>query len=70
MRGRLTTKSRGCESSEKYNKTKLKGVQFQNEHAPLKVRVFHHEDVALRLDLEMILEMVLHLLVRLRAHKM
>jgi hypothetical protein len=70
MRGRLTTRSPRCESLEKYDSTKLEGVQFQDEHAPLEVRVFHHEDVVLGLDLKMIPDAVLHLLVQLRARKM
>jgi hypothetical protein len=70
MRGRLATRSPGCESSEKYNSTKLEGVKLQDEHAPLKVWVFHHEDAALRSNLEMTLEVVLHFLMRLGARKM
>jgi hypothetical protein len=70
MQGQPATRSPGCESLEKYNNIKLKGVQLQNEGAPLEVQVFHHEDATLGSDLKMISKAVLHLLVRLGAHKM
>ncbi len=70
MRGRLATRSPGCKSSKKYDSTRLEGVQFQDEHTPLEVQVFHHKDVALKSNLEMTLEAVLHLLMRLGARKM
>jgi len=38
-------------NSQKYDSTKFEGVQLQDEHAPLKVRVLHHEDVVLGSDL-------------------
>ncbi len=55
---------------EKYNSTKLEGVQLQDEHGPFKVWVLHHEDAVLGSNLEMIMEVVFHLLVQLGAHKM
>jgi hypothetical protein len=70
MWNRLATKSLGCESSEKYGSIRLKGVQLQDERAPLEVRVLHHEDATLGPDLEMTPKAVLHLLVRLGARKM
>jgi hypothetical protein len=45
-RGRFTTKSLRCESSEKCNNTKLKGDQLQDGHTFFVVWGFHHEDVA------------------------
>ncbi len=54
---------------EKYDSTRLEGVQLQDDHIPFKVRVFHHEDVVLGSDLEMISEAVLHSLMRPRARK-
>ncbi len=50
--------------------TKLKGVQLQDEHAPLMVRDFDHADVASMSNLEMTPEAVLHSLMHLEAHKM
>jgi hypothetical protein len=70
MRGRLATRSLRCESSKKYDNTKLERVQLQDECTPVKVQVLHHEDVALRPDLEMIPEVVFHLFMRLGACKM
>ncbi len=55
---------------EKYDSTRLEGVQLQDEHAPFEVRVLHHEDATSGSDLEMTLEAVFHLLVQLGAHKM
>ncbi len=54
----------------KYDITRFEGVQFQDEHALLKVRVFCHEDVALGSNLKMSPEAVLHSLVQLGARKM
>ncbi len=54
----------------KYNSTKFEGVQFQDERAPLDVRVLRHEDVVLRSNLEKTSKVVLHLLVRLGAREM
>jgi len=59
-----------CESSVKYNSTRLEGVQLQNECAPLEVRVLRHEDVALGSNLKMTSKAVIHSLVRLGARKM
>ncbi len=67
--GRFVTRSSRCESSEKYNSTKLKGVQLQDEHAPLEFQVLHHKDVALRSNPKMTLEAVLHSFVRLGPRK-
>jgi hypothetical protein len=53
MHGQFATRLPGCKNSEKYDSTRVEGVQFQNEHAPFKVWVFHHEDVALGSNLEM-----------------
>ncbi len=58
-----------CESSEKCNNIKFEGDQFQNERAPFTVWDFHHEGAALRSNLEMTLESVLHSLVQLKARK-
>jgi hypothetical protein len=60
--GRLATRSQGCESSDKYNSIRLKGVQLQDAHL-LKFRFLHHEDVALWSNLEMTSKVVIHLLV-------
>jgi hypothetical protein len=68
--GSTCNKITKCENSKKYDSTRLEGVQLQDKHALLKVRVFHHEDVALGSDLKMIPKAVLHLLERLRARKM
>ncbi len=54
----------------KYDSTRLEGVQLQDECAPLKVRVFHHEDAALGSNLKMTPKVVLHSLMRLGARKM
>ncbi len=67
--GRLVTKSPGCGSLAKYDSTRLEGVQLQDEHAPLEVRVLRHEDAALGSNLKMTPKAVLHSLVRLGAHK-
>jgi hypothetical protein len=68
--GLLATISPGCESSAKYNSTRLEGVQLQDERTPLEVRVICNEDATLGSNLEMTPEAVLHSLVRLGAHKM
>ncbi len=54
----------------KYDSTELEGVQLQDERTPFEVRVFHHEDATLGSNLNMTPKAVLHLLVRLGAHKM
>jgi hypothetical protein len=45
-------------------------VRLQDERAPLEVRVLHHEDATLGLNLEMSPEAVLHSLVQLGARRM
>jgi hypothetical protein len=66
----VATRSPGCESSKKYDSTRLKGVQLQDKCAPLEFQVLHHEDVTLGSNPEMTLEAVLHLLMWLGACKM
>ncbi len=61
--GRLTTRSLRCRSLEKCNNTKPKGVQFQDEDAPLTSRNLHHEDVASMSNLRMTLKAIIHSLV-------
>jgi hypothetical protein len=56
-------------SLEKYDNTKLEGVQLQDERTPLEVWDIHHEDVTLVSNLKMIPEVVLHSLERFEAHK-
>ncbi len=55
---------------EKYDSTRPEKVQLQDECTLLEFQVLHHEDVALGSKLEMTLEAILHLLMRLEAHKM
>ncbi len=69
-RGQFVTRSPGCGSQVKYDNTKLERVQFQDERAPLEVRVLHHEDATLGSNLKMTPKAVLHSLMRLGAHKM
>jgi hypothetical protein len=53
----------------KCGNTRLEGVQLRDEHAPLEVRVFRHEDAALESNLKMISKAVPHSLVRLGARR-
>ncbi len=69
-RGRLATRSLGCESSKRYDSIKLEGVQLQDERATLEVWDLHDQDVASMSNLQMTLEAVLHSLVQLIACKM
>jgi hypothetical protein len=56
-------------SLDKYNSTKVKGVQLQNKHAPFEVQNLHHEDVTLMLSLEITPEPVFHSLMQFGARK-
>jgi hypothetical protein len=67
--GSTCNKITKVESLEKYDSTKFEGVQLQDERAPLKFQVFHHEDVALRSNPEMTPKAVLHSLIWFGAHK-
>ncbi len=59
-----------CESLDKYNSTRLEGVQLQDECALFEVQVLHHENATLGSDLEMTSKAVLRSLVQLGARKM
>ncbi len=67
--GLICNKITRCKSLKKYNSTRLEGVQLQDEHTPLEVQDFHHEDVSSMLNLKMTLEAVLHSFVQFGACK-
>jgi len=53
----------------KYDSTKLKGVQLQDERGPLEVRVLRQKDATLGSNLKMTPKAVLHSLMWLGARK-